>query len=181
MFGMRHSYNFVGIVRFCTNRVDIGTRTDVTPSDMMEDSDYQLGKPRMKLPVKERSTQKDVNKCLQAEEMRKTVGQKLLANFCNVVALQESLVKYSGSNSKLLRIRGYVFTFNSKKKKLEGLQVATRKEGHLAHSSSSPEMLHTTEDFLVGKGVERKGNKRKETSMGLEPRVGGGWWGFEGG
>jgi exonuclease III len=135
---------------------------------MMEDSDYQLGKPRMKLPVKERSTQKDVNKCLQAEEMRKTVAEAT----CNVVALQESLVKYSGSNSKLLRIRGYVFTFNSKKKKLEGLQVATRKEGHLAHSSSSPEMLHTTEDFLVGKGLERKGNKRKETSMGLEPSSG---------
>jgi hypothetical protein len=149
------------------NLADMGTRTDVKPSDMMEDSDYQLGMPWMRLPVEEWPAKKDVNKQPPTEEMRKTV---VLDATCNVVVRQETMVKYSGSYSKLLRIWGYVFTFINKSKnmKVEGLQVAIKKNGQIVHSSPSPEMLYAAEDFLVEEAQKNLVNKKLESLMPLK-------------
>jgi hypothetical protein len=149
------------------NLADMGTRTDVKPSDMMEDSDYQLGMPWMRLPVEEWPAKKDVNKRPPAEEMRKTV---VVEATCNMEVQQETIVKYSGSYSKLLRIWGYVFTFISKsrKMKVEGLQVATKKNGQIIHSSPSPEMLHAAEEFLIEEAQKNLDVKKLESLMPLK-------------
>ena len=148
------------------NLADMGTRADVKPSDMGEESDYQLGMPWMRLPVEEWPAKKDVNKRPPVEEMRKPVVEAT----CNVVAQQESLVKYSGSYSKLLRIWGYVFTFIGKCKKMEvvGLQVATGKDGHSVHSSPTPDMLQAAEDFLMEDAQKNLDKKKLESLMPLK-------------
>jgi hypothetical protein len=67
--------------------------------------------------------------------MRKTVVE---GNY-NVVAHQDSTVKYSWSCSKLLSIWGSVFAFIGKCKKmyLEGIQVTLKKNDQTVHSSPS--------------------------------------------
>jgi hypothetical protein len=67
--------------------------------------------------------------------MRKIVGEATY----NVVAHQDSMVKYSWSCSKLLSTWGSVFAFISKCKKmyLEGMQVTLKKNGQTVHSSPS--------------------------------------------
>ncbi len=91
---------------------------------------------------------------------------------CNVMVLQETIVKYSGSYSKLFRIWGYVFTFISKSKnmKVEGLQVVTKKNGRIVHSSPTPEMLHASEDFLVEEAQKNLDNEKLESLMSLKKK-----------
>ena len=87
------------------NLADLGTRNSVTPEDMMEDKEYQIGKDWMRGPEEKWPVNQSFSK--PPEEEMKKVGAVCLT------AAGDSLVKYERfqSFSKLQRVIAYVFHF----------------------------------------------------------------------
>jgi len=143
------------------NLADMGTRSNVSVADIKEGSEYQDGKPWMKLPEQDWPAKLKITPP-PAEEMKKGT----VAATCHVVVTKEPFIKYSSTLTRTQRVCGYVFLFlgRLRKKTTEGLQVAV-KDGREVKSGPPPLFLQMAEDYLVEEAQRDLDIKKLDTLM----------------